>query len=99
MTLREVCTEIIGIDDEPMSCAFMIAAVLRTCGQGGSPSTFEGECASLVKAVELLGINLTDPEDIRWWLDDIKAVSDFDMPRDFWERMVAAAEADESNEC
>lgn len=97
MTLREVCADAIGIDADPMGCAFLIAAVLRT-GVQGEPSTFEGECASINKAAELLGIDPTSPASIRWWLDDIKALADLDMPNEFWAALVDSADADEAND-
>lgn len=97
MTLREMCIDAIGIDADPLGCAFVIVAVMRTAAQG-EPSTFEGECASINKAAELLGIDPTDPAAIRWWLDDLKALADLDLPNEFWAALADSSEADEAND-
>ena len=87
-TLREMC-EIVGIDDNPMECAFVIAALLRTTLQK-EPSTFDGECASIVAACETYGL-MDKPESIRKWLDALGKVADFDVPDRVW---LSIAEAD-----
>lgn len=94
MTLREACEQIVGIDTDPLGCAFVIAGLLRTAVQG-EPSTFEGECASIVKAQEVMGISATSPADIRRWLDDLGRLADLDMSNEFWLNMVTADMEDE----
>jgi hypothetical protein len=93
MSLRDVC-ESVGPDAEPMECAFLIAAFLRTAVQG-EPSTFEGECASLVKASERYDID--NGADIRRWLDNLGPAAELKMPTVWWAKMVESADADEQN--
>lgn len=93
MTLREACEEI-GIDDDPLGCAFAIAAFMRTAIQG-EPSTYEGECASLVKASEHFELNTGDG--IRNWLNDLGKIPDIEMPDSFW-LSIATADADEDED-
>lgn len=95
MTLREICEDVIGIDDDPLGCAFVIAGTLRTAVQG-EPSTYEGECASLLKATELFPINT--PAGVRAWLADLGRLPDVDMPNSFWRRMTEAESADNDND-
>lgn len=81
MTLREMC-DTIGIDDNPFECAFCIAALLRTCHQG-EPSTFEGECATLLQVTEHIG-RVDEPETIRKWLATLKKIPDMEVPDSVW---------------
>lgn len=76
MTLRELC-DVVGIDDDPLGCGFAIVAVLRSAVQG-EPSTYEGECASLLKASELFDVN--DPQGIRLWLDALGEFTTINLP-------------------
>lgn len=86
MTLRDMC-ESVGIDSDPQGCAFVIAGTLRTAVQG-EPSTFEGECASLVKASEFYDVRT--PAGIRKWLNALGAAADHDLPKEFWLWMAEA---------
>ncbi len=96
MTLRSA-VDVIGIDTDPLGCAFIIAAFLRTAVQR-SPSTLEGECASILKFEELTGKSCKEPASIRYWLDDLKAVADIPAPLSWWGELLAAAECDEEND-
>lgn len=88
MTLREM-VESIGIDEDPMGCAFVIAAYLRTADQR-EPSTFEGECATLVRATEAYG-RMDDPAAVRRFLEAFSGVADIPVPDAFW---LSIADAD-----
>jgi hypothetical protein len=94
VTLRETLENVIGIDDDPLGCAFAIAALLRSAVQG-EPSTFEGECASLVKASE--HYDLTNGDGIRKWLGDLGWLPDIDVPDPFWLSIVEADQDEEGD--
>ena len=87
MTLREMVDEI-GIDECPLECAFVIAALLRTTLQR-EPSTFDGECASLVMATKVYG-KVNEPESIRKWLASLGKIPDLDVPDSIWLSMATA---------
>jgi hypothetical protein len=93
MTLRELVTKA----DNPLEASFMIAGFLRTAIQG-EPSTYEGDCASIVKAMDTLPFDITTPEGIQSWLTDLGTVPDIDMPDSFWLSMAESAEADDTGE-
>jgi len=93
MTLREAVA-LIGIDENPLGCGFAIAALLRTAVHG-EPSTFEDECASLVKASEHFDLKTGDG--IRKWLADLGRVPDIDVPDSFW-LFIVNADSEESDE-
>jgi hypothetical protein len=95
MTLREMCDSI-GIDDNPFECAFCIAALLRSSLQR-EPSTFEGECATLVEVTKLIG-RVDQPETIRRWLGMLKAIPDMEVPDSTWLSIVNADLEDDENE-
>ena len=95
MTLREVLGTNDEIDADPLGCAFMIAATLRSALQG-EPSTYEGECESLVKASE--HYDLKSGDGIRAWLDRLGVIPDMDLPDRFWLEMADASDADELND-
>lgn len=91
-TLRELCN-IVGIEEDPLGCAFAIACVMRSAMQG-EPSTYEGECASLVKASEFFKVNT--PDGIRKWLDDLGALAELDLPEP-WLLKIFQADLEESD--
>ena len=93
MTLREA-VEVAGIDDDPLSCGFVIAAFLRTVVQG-EPSTYEGECASLIKASEYFDLKTGDG--IREWLADLGRLPDLDLTDSFWLSIVEADQDDKED--
>jgi hypothetical protein len=93
MTLREMVNEV-GIDDDPLGCAFVIAGFLRTAAQK-EPSTFEGECASINKLHQLTGRDVSKPETIRWWLDDCEPASSLEVPDWWWLEICKAQDRDE----
>lgn len=92
MTLREACDGI-GIDEDPIGCAFVIAAMLRTSVQR-EPSTFEGECASINKLHELTGLRMDRPDDVRAWLNDLGTVPDIEVPDSLWLSLADASDRD-----
>lgn len=79
MTLRELC-DVVGIDSDPLGCCFVIAAVLRSAVQG-EPSTFEGECASILKAHE--HYDTWTGAGVRAWLDGLGEAATLDLPDGF----------------
>ena len=81
MTLRYVLKYIVGIDEDPLGCAFIIATFLRSSVQG-KVSTFEGDCSSLVIASEYYDIQTGDG--IRMWLNDLGKVPDIDVSSEYW---------------
>lgn len=91
MTLREML-EVIGIDEEPLQCAFIIAALLRTVVQREA-STFEGECAGLVEVSKLVG-EMNRPESVRKLLDGLGGIPDMEVPDSLW-LQIATADAEE----
>ena len=90
MTLREA-VEKIGYD-EPLECAFIIAACMRSAVQG-EPSTYEGDCASIRKAREHFDTRTADG--IRAWMDDLGQFADFDFPDSWWINVLEADANDE----
>ena len=86
MTIREMC-EAVGIDRDPLGCGFVIASALRTAVQGEA-STFEGECASLIKASDHFDVNTA--AGIRAWLTDLGKAAEFDFPDSFWAAIARA---------
>ena len=95
MTLREMCDSI-GIDDEPFECAFVIAGLLRTILQR-EPSTFEGECATLVEVTKLIG-HVDEPETIHKWLAMLGPIPDQEVPDSLWQSMAEADQEDDYEE-
>ena len=93
MTLREF----VSLADDPLEASFMIASFLRTVVQG-EPSTYEGECATIRKAMEILPFDLTTMEGIQQWLDDLGRLSDINCPNEFWLSMCNSEDADEVND-
>lgn len=93
MTLREM-VESIGIDEEPFECAFCIASLLRTVIQR-EPSTFEGECATLVQVTEKIG-RVDEPATIRRWLQLLGRVPDLEVPDSVWMSIVDADQDEEA---
>ncbi len=87
MTLREM-VDSIGIDAEPLECAFCIAAFVRTVAQGEA-STFEGECATLVAATEKIG-RVDEPDNVRKLLEMFSNVADMEVPDSFWVDMATS---------
>ncbi len=93
MTLREMCDSI-GIDDNPLECAFCIAALLRSSLQG-KLSTFEGECATLVQVTKRIG-RVDEPETIHKWLGMLDTIPDTEVPDELWLSIVNADPEDEN---
>jgi hypothetical protein len=81
MTLREMIDSI-GIDEEPLECSFVMVAFMRTVLQG-EPSTFEGDCASLIKTAELVG-RPNQPETVRKVLSHLGPIPDMEVPDSIW---------------
>ena len=94
MTLREMVNEI-GIKEEPLQCAFVIASLLRSTLQR-EISTFEGEYSSVLMASEVYG-NQNTPEGVREWLRCLGKVPDIDVPNKVW-AAIAYADKDEIEE-
>lgn len=95
MTLREML-DFVGIDENPLQCAFVIAGLLRTSIQR-EVSTFEGECATLLLATEHYG-KISNPENLRRWIDDLGQVMDIDVPDSLW-FAISEADKDEQEIC
>ena len=95
MTLRDVLGSNDEIDADPLGAAFMIAGTLRSAYQG-EPSTYEGECATILKASE--HFDLKSGDGIRAWLDRLGVLPDMELPDRFWLAMCEASDADELND-
>ena len=95
MTLRDALGTKEEIDADPLGAAFVIAACLRTAYQG-EPSTYEGECASLLVASKHFDLKTGDG--IRAWLADLGTLPDMELPNRFWLSICDSAEVDELND-
>lgn len=78
-TLREMC-QIIGIDEDPVSCALVVAGVLRTIEQQEA-ATLEGEASSVLVLQDQYG-STVNGDMVRKWLDRLGKVADMTIPMD-----------------
>lgn len=93
MTLRQA-VDLVMQDGDWLEGAFVIAAFLRTAAQG-EPSTYEGECASINKAIDILPFDVKSPEGIQLWLAHIGELADKDMPDKWWKQIAETADEED----
>lgn len=81
MTLREAVNEI-GINEEPMECAFLIIGFLRAA-RTGVVGTFEDDCAGLLVVTGEIG-RVDGPDTVKKWLDMLGRIPDMEVPDSVW---------------
>lgn len=86
---------LLDVDADPLEAAFLIAGFLRTAVQG-EVSTFEGECASLLKAGE--HFDLKSGDGIRAWVADIGVLASHPIPAWWWAKIADAAGSDDDDD-